>query len=315
MKSSVTRFERSEILKKKLGFKKWFRDWQLYVLLLPAVINLLLFNYIPMYGAQIAFRDFSIRKGIWGSDWVGLKHFISFINYPNFGLLLKNTLQIGLYGLLTFPCAVIFALMLNEAGNIKLKKTIQMISYMPYFLSTVVVCSLIRLLLNEQTGVVNKIIQFFGQEPVNFLSSRQLFDDVYTWSGVWQGLGFGAIIYIAALSNVSQELVEAACIDGANRLQIIRHVKIPEIMPTITIMLILNCGAILGVGHEKILLLQNPLNISRSQVISTYVYELGLISGQFSYSSAVGLFNMVVNVLMLLIVNAIAKKVSDVGIW
>lgn len=302
-------------MKKKSGFKKWFRDWQLYVLLLPAVINLLLFNYIPMYGAQIAFRDFSIRKGIWGSDWVGLKHFINFINYPNFGLLLKNTFQIGLYGLLTFPCAVIFALMLNEVGNVKLKKAVQMISYMPYFLSTVVLCSLIKLLMDERTGVVNKIIQFLGQEPVNFLTSRKLFDDVYTWSGVWQGLGFGAIIYIAALSNVSQELVEAACIDGANRLQIIRHVKIPEIIPTITIMLILSCGSILGVSHEKILLLQNPLNISSSQVISTYVYELGLVSGQFSYSSAVGLFNMLVNVLTLIIVNAIAKKISDVGIW
>ena len=302
-------------MKKKSGFKKWFRDWQLYVLLLPAVINLLLFNYIPMYGAQIAFRDFSIRKGIWGSDWVGLKHFFNFMDYPNFGLLLKNTFQIGLYGLLTFPCAVIFALMLNEVGNVKLKKAVQMISYMPYFLSTVVLCSLIKLLMDERTGVVNKIIQFLGMDPVNFLTSRNLFDDVYTWSGVWQGLGFGAIIYIAALSNVSQELVEAACIDGANRLQIIRHVKVPEIIPTITIMLILSCGAILGVGHEKILLLQNPLNISRSQVISTYVYELGLVSGQFSYSSAVGLFNMVVNVLTLIIVNAIAKKISDVGIW
>ena len=302
-------------MKKKSGFKKWFRDWQLYVLLLPAVINLLLFNYIPMYGAQIAFRDFSIRKGIWGSDWVGLKHFLNFIDYPNFGLLLKNTFQIGLYGLLTFPCAVIFALMLNEVGNVKLKKAVQMISYMPYFLSTVVLCSLIKLLMDERTGVVNKIIQFLGQEPVNFLTSRKLFDDVYTWSGVWQGLGFGAIIYIAALSNVSQELVEAACIDGANRLQIIRHVKVPEIIPTITIMLILSCGSILGVSHEKILLLQNPLNISSSQVISTYVYELGLVSGQFSYSSAVGLFNMVVNVLTLIIVNAIAKKISDVGIW
>ena len=302
-------------MKKKLGFKKYFRDWQLYVLLLPAVINLLLFNYIPMYGAQIAFRDFSIRKGIWGSDWVGLKHFLNFINYPNFGLLLKNTFQIGLYGLLTFPTAVIFALMLNEVGNVKVKKAVQMISYMPYFLSTVVLCSLIKLLMNERTGVVNKIIQFFGHDPVNFLTSRKLFDDVYTWSGVWQGLGFGAIIYIAALSNVSHELVEAACIDGANRIQVIRHVKVPQIIPTITIMLILSCGSILGVSHEKILLLQNPLNISNSQVISTYVYELGLISGQFSYSSAVGLFNMVVNVLTLIIVNAIAKKISDVGIW
>lgn len=307
----------NETCKTVIGKKiKWLlRDWQLYVLLLPAMIHLLIFSYQPMYGVQIAFRDFSAKLGIWGSKWVGLEHFERFLNYPNFKLLMKNTLGIGLYSLATFPCSIIFALMLNEVKNQKFKKSIQMISYIPHFLSTVVVCSMVTLFFNQKTGIVNLVIEAYGGQKIAFLEEAKYFADFYVWSGVWQGLGWGAIIYIAALSSVPEELVEAARMDGAKRLQIIRYVNIPHIMPTIIIMLIFACGGILGVGYEKILLLQNDLNISKSQVISTYTYEIGIRGGQYSYSSAIGLFNNIVNVLLLGIVNYIAKKFGETSIW
>jgi len=292
------------------------KEWQIYLLILPGFINLFIFSYMPMYGVQIAFRNFSPRKGIWGSTWVGLDYFQKFIKHPNFMLFMKNTLRIGLYSLATFPCAIIFALLLNEISAYpRLKKFIQMISYIPHFLSTVVVCALIILIFGLKSGLVNNVIEMLGGTRIDFMTVPQYFEDIYVWSGEWQGLGWGAIIYLAALSNVSPELVEAARIDGASRLQIIRHVNLPAIMPTITIMLIFACGGIVSVGSEKILLLQNALNLSRSQVISTYVYELGILGGQFSYSTAIGLFNNIINVIFLVITNKIAKKVSDVGIW
>lgn len=301
--------------RKKLTLKSIFHDWRLYVLLLPSLVYLFIFAYIPMYGVQIAFRDFSPRKGIWGSEWVGLEYFKRFIEYPNFKFLMMNTLRIGLYSLATFPCSIIFALMLNEVRSTKFKKSVQMISYIPHFLSTVVVCSMITLFFNQKTGVVNAIIEFLGGTRTDFLTKASYFEDIYVWSGVWQGLGFGAIIYIAALASVPMEQIEAARIDGATRLQIIWHVNIPYILPTIIIMLIFSCGGILGVGFEKILLLQNDLNLSRSQVISTYVYEIGIRGGQFSYSSAIGLFNTIVNVTILAIVNEIAKRFGETSIW
>ncbi len=283
--------------------------------MLPSLVYLFIFAYIPMYGVQIAFRDFSPRKGIWGSEWVGLEYFKRFIEYPNFKFLMMNTLRIGLYSLATFPCPIIFALMLNEVRSSKFKKSVQMISYIPHFLSTVVVCSMVTLFFNQKTGVVNAIIEFLGGTRTDFLTKASYFEDIYVWSGVWQGLGFGAIIYIAALASVPMEQIEAARIDGATRLQIIWHVNIPYILPTIIIMLIFSCGGILGVGFEKILLLQNDLNLSRSQVISTYVYEIGIRGGQFSYSSAIGLFNTIINVTILAIVNEIARRFGETSIW
>lgn len=283
--------------------------------MLPSLVYLFIFAYIPMYGVQIAFRDFSPRKGIWGSEWVGLEYFKRFIEYPNFKFLMMNTLRIGLYSLATFPCSIIFALMLNEVRSTKFKKSVQMISYIPHFLSTVVVCSMVTLFFNQKTGVVNAIIEFLGGTRTDFLTKASYFEDIYVWSGVWQGLGFGAIIYIAALASVPMEQIEAARIDGATRLQIIWHVNIPYILPTIIIMLIFSCGGILGVGFEKILLLQNDLNLSRSQVISTYVYEIGIRGGQFSYSSAIGLFNTIINVTILAIVNEIARRFGETSIW
>lgn len=293
----------------------WFSDWQLYVLLLPAVVYIFIFNYMPMYGVQIAFKDFRTGLGIWGSEWVGFKHFIRFIRFPNFWLIVANTARIGLYSFATFPCSVILALLINEITNLRFKKTVQMVTYAPYFLSTVVICSMLILFLDKDTGLFNNIRAFFGADRVEFLTTAGCFEDIYVWSGVWQGVGWGTIIYLAALSGVSPELVEAARVDGANRLQIIAHVNLPSIMPTVVIMLILSCGDILSVGFEKVYLLQTPLNLSRSQVIATYVYDIGLRSSQFSYAAAIGLFNTVINVLILVLVNAVAKRMSDISIW
>lgn len=287
----------------------------LYVLMLPAMIYLVLFNYVPMYGVQIAFKDFSNKAGILGSPFVGLKHFIKFINYPNFGLLMKNTFIIGAYTIATFPCAVIFALLLNEVRNAKFKKAVQMISYMPHFLSTVVVCSMVSLFFHPNQGVVNMVIEHLGGVSQDFLTIPEYFADIYVWSGVWQEIGWKSIIYMSALAGVSEELVEAARVDGAGRLRVIWHVYIPGILPTIVIMLILSCGNVLSVGFEKVFLLQNSLNLSASQTISTYVYEIGLRGGQFSYSTAIGLFNNIVTIILLSIVNRTAKKLSGSGIW
>lgn len=312
MKSART--TASDLRIKQKGVSKWTRYWPLYFLILPAMIYIFIFNYMPMYGIVIAFKDYRPRMGILGSPWVGFKHFKRFITYPNFDVIILNTLRIGVYSLCTFPCSVIFALMLNEVHNAKFKKTVQMISYMPYFLSTVVVCSMITLFFNGKTGVINSIIEALGGERCDFLTVAKYFEDIYVWSGVWQGLGWGAIIYISALSGVPSELIEAARVDGAGRLRIIWNINIPWISPTIIIMLIMSCGGVLSVGFEKTFLLQNSLNLSRSQVISTYVYDVGLTSAQFSYSAAVGLFNTIVNVLLLGTVNVISKKASNISI-
>lgn len=295
---------------------KWLAEsWQLYVLILPAIIYVFLMNYMPLAGVQIAFKNYRTSAGIWGSSWVGFKYFQQFINYPNFDLIIMNTVRISVYSLLTFPCAVIFALLLNEIRNTKIKKSIQMVTYAPHFLSTVVVCSMVLLFLRKDTGVINKLIEAMGGERQEFINIAPWFEDIYVWSGVWQNLGWNSIIYLSALSGVSPDLVEAARIDGASRTGIIRHINIPCIAPTIIIMLIMSCGNILSVGFEKTFLLQKSLNLSRSQIISTYVYEVGLKNSQYSYSAAIGLFNTVVNFAILMVVNTIARKVSDISIW
>lgn len=294
--------------------KTFKANWTLYLLVLPAFIYLFLFNYMPMYGVQIAFRNFRPVKGITGSDWVGFKHFIKFFNFPNFWRLMSNTLTISLWSLATFPLAVILALMINEVQNSAFKRTVQMITYMPHFISVVVVCALIRLMFARGTGVVNTLITTLGGQRIDFIQTPKYFVWLYVGSGVWQNIGWNAIIFLSALSAVSPEHVEAARIDGANRLQINWHVYIPTILPTVIIMLIMRCGSVLSVGYEKIFLMQNPLNLDISQVISTYVYDLGIVKGQYSYSSAIGLFNNVINVTMLLIVNWIAKKFSSISI-
>ena len=295
---------------------KLFKNkWQLYLLLIPALIYIGIFAYAPMYGIQIAFKNYRTDLGIWGSPWVGLDNFVRFVNYPDFWRMVRNTLWINLHNLSVFPCAVIFALLLNELTSTAYKKTVQMITYLPHFFSTVVVCGLIILFLDRSSGVVNRILELVGLERVAFLSEPKLFSSIYVWSGVWTNLGWNSIMYIAALSNVSTELVEAARIDGANRLHIIWYVNLPTILPTIVTMFILSCGSMMSLGFEKIYLLQNTLNFSASNVISTYTYEIGLIGGQFSYSAAIGLFNNAVNLIMLIIVNTVSKKLSGTGIW
>ena len=296
-------------------WKNLKRSWQLYLLILPAVAAVFIFNYIPMYGVQIAFKDFRSSLGIWGSEWVGLKHFIRFLTFPDFWNILKNTISISLYSLATFPCAVILALLINEISNVAFKKTVQMITYAPHFISTVVVCSMVILFTNRSNGLFNNIRAAMGAERVDFMTIPGLFSSIYVWSGVWQGVGWGTIIYLATLAGISPELHEAARIDGASRFQIIWHINVPGILPTVITMLILNTGSLLSVGFEKIFLLQNSLNLSASRVISTYVYEIGIQGGQFSYSAAIGLFNNVVNILFIATVNQISKKVTQISLW
>lgn len=289
------------------------RYWQLYLLLLPAFVYLLIFRYGPMYGILMAFENFKPKQGILGSEWVGLEHFVRFFNYPEFWTLIKNTLAISLYSLCTFPCAIILALLFNEIRGAKFKKTVQMVTYAPYFLSTVVLCSLVILMVGRD-GPLGHLYAMITGNSVDLLTIPEYFSSIYVWSGVWQSTGWGTIIYLAALSGVSEDLVEAAGIDGASRVKIMWHVHIPGIMPTIVIMFIMQVGHILTVGFEKIFLLQNDLNLSASNVLSTYTYQIGLIGGQFSYSTAIGLFNNLANLIMLLLANRITKKISGMGL-
>lgn len=299
----------------KHRFKRVLSSWQLYALLLPGIAYLFVFDYIPMYGVQIAFKDFRGSLGIWDSPWVGMEHFIRFIKFPKFWAYLRNTFLISLYSISTFPIGVIFALMLNELRNQKFKKTVQLLTYAPHFISIVVVCGMVILFFNKSYGIVNAGLEALGLERIDFLTEPRYFRTLYVWSGVWQSLGWSTIIYLAALAGVSSEHVEAAYIDGASRFQIVRYINIPTIMPTISILFILNFGGVLSVGFEKIFLLQNALNLSVSQVISTYIYEVGLISAQYSYSSAIGLFNTVINLTFLIVVNFVVSRVTETSLW
>lgn len=288
------------------------RNWELYLLVAVPLAYLIIFKYIPMWGVQIAFRDYKPGLGILGSEWVGLKHFERFISNYKFKDILWNTISISLYDLCTFPLPIILALLLNYVKHARFKKTVQMVSYAPHFITTVVMVGIIIQFLDARNGVVNRIIQVFGGEAMNFMAYEEYFKHIYIWTGVWQGIGYASIIYISALSGVSPELHEAAVIDGANILQRIWHVDLPGILPTVTIMLIMRCGSILSVGHEKIFLMQNSLNAGVSEVISTYVYKQGIASAlpQYSYSAAIGLFISLINVVILLIVNKVTDKLS-----
>ncbi|MBO0991819.1 ABC transporter permease [Bacillus sp. SD088] len=295
--------------------KNFLKSWQLYTFLLPALTFFIIFHYIPMYGVQIAFKDFFATMGINGSPWVGFEHFERFFNSYYFWRLLKNTLIISLYQLCLFPLPVIFALMLNELRNGAFKKWTQTLTYAPHFISVVVVVGMIIAFLDPTTGIVNHLIETLGGSSVQFLTSPDWFRHIYVWSGEWQGLGWGSIIYLAALAGVNPELLEAAKVDGATRLQRIIHINIPAILPTIVILFILNIGKFMSVGFEKVLLLQNSLNSETSDIIQTFVYETGLLEGQYSFAAAVGLFDSVINIILLVTVNQIAKKVSDNSLW
>lgn len=292
-------------------------NWELYLLIAIPMAYLIIFKYIPMWGVQIAFKNYKPGLGITGSEWVGLEHFRKFFTNYKFKEIMWNTIAISLYSLATFPIPIIFALLLNYARNQHFKKITQMVTYAPHFISTVVMVGIIVQFFDARSGVINQVIQLFGGSATNFLGYKEYFRHIYTWTGVWQGLGYGSIIYIAALSGVSSELHEAAIVDGASIPQRIWHVDLPSILPTITIMLILQCGSILSVGYEKIYLMQNSLNLGTSEIISTYVYKQGIASSipQYSYSTAVGLFVSIVNVVMLLIVNKITDKLSGSSLF
>lgn len=299
-----------------LARQSLLRHWQLYLILLPPLLYFLIFKYIPMANAVIAFKEYNVLQGIWGSPWVGLKYFELFFKNPVFWSLLKNTLGLSLYALLAgFPIPIILAICLNEIKDGFFKRTVQMVTYAPYFISTVVMVSMIILMLAPRLGVVNQIIRAFGGEPVNFLGRPDLFASIYVWSGVWQYSGYSAIVYLAALAGVDPQLYEAAKMDGASRLQKIFYIDLPGIMPVIVIILILNVGSLLGIGFEKVYLMQNPLNLGTSEIIATYVYKVGLLNANYSFATAVGLFNSVINMALLVVVNAFAKRVSETSLW
>ncbi|WP_184247324.1 ABC transporter permease [Gracilibacillus halotolerans] len=296
--------------------KAFKRHWQLYLLVIPPVLYFLIFKYIPMANAVIAFKDYNVVQGIWGSEWAGLKYFKLFFENPSFWPLVKNTLVLSLYTLLVgFPIPIILALLLNEIRQGIFKRSVQMVTYAPYFISTVVIVSMLTLILSPRLGIVNDVLAIFGLESINFLGEPGMFRSVYVWSDVWQHTGYNAIIYIAALAGVNPELYEAAKVDGASRLQKILHIDIPSIMPVMVIILILNVGNIMAIGFEKVYLLQNPLNLATSEIIATYVYKVGLLNANFSFATAVGLFNSVINLILLLSVNTIAKRISNNSLW
>jgi len=295
---------------------KILKNYELYLFLLPAVIYYLVFAYGPLYGLQIAFKDFNGSLGIWGSKWVGLKHFRNFFDSYYFGLLIKNTLAISIYSILAgFPIPIIVALMLNEVKNAKYKKFVQTVIYAPHFISTVVLVGIIIVLLSPTYGLVNLALKGLGFESKSFMTDPDAFRHIYVWSDIWQNAGWNSIIYIAALSSIDTSIYEAATIDGANRLQRVWYINIPSIVPTMLILLILNTGSIMNVGFEKIFLMQNDLNSTTSDVISTYIYRRGLLNADYSFSTAVGLFNNVINFILLIAVNAITRKFSETSLF
>lgn len=292
------------------------QDGGLYLLLLPAVLYALIFLYGPMGGVLIAFKDYSPTKGIFGSPWVGFKYFNRFLNAYNFSQIFFNTLWLSVYSLVAqFPIPIIFALLLNQMRHRRYKKIVQTVSYAPHFISMVVMVGILNVFLSPSTGLVNALIKGFGGEAVYFLGRADLFRSVYVWSGVWQDTGRSAIIYIAALAGIEQELHEAAMVDGASKLQRTLYIDIPGIMPTAIIMLILNLGRIMSVGFEKAFLMQNTLNITRSEIISTYVYKVGLQNAQFSLSTAIGLFNSIISCILVYTVNSVARRVGETSLW
>lgn len=301
--------------KKTSPVKRILKHWQLYLLILPPLALLIIFKYVPMYGVQIAFRDYNPAVGIFSSRWIGLENFTSFFQSFEFSRLLVNTITISFYSILAgFPIPIILAISLNEAKNRFFSKTVQMITYAPYFLSTVVMVAILNQFLSK-VGLLNNLLNLLHLPAVDLMGYPWLFKSVYVWSGVWQTAGFNAVIYIAVLSGINQELYDAARIDGASSLQRIINIDVPSIMPTATILLILSSAQILNVGFEKIFLMQNPLNLSVSDVISTYVYRIGLLNAQYSYSAAIGLFNSVVSMLLLAAVNQVSRKFSETSLW
>ena len=291
------------------------RNYQAYLMALPSIVLVFIFCYIPMYGILMAFQNYRPQTGVLGSEWVGLAHFVDFFKSPHSLKVLRNTLMISLYGLVAgFPCPIILAFLLNEVRCRAFKRTVQTISYMPYFISIVVVCGMLKSFL-AYDGVFNEVIKLLGGEPLSFLSNPMLFPSVIVLSDIWQDVGWSSIIYLAALTSIDSTLYEAAEIDGCGRLRRMWHVTLPGIAPTITVLMILNIGGLLAANSEKILLLYSPLVYETGDVIGTFIYRRGLKGGDFSYSTAVGLFQTVVNFILLIIANWISQKTTENSLW
>ncbi len=316
---------RNDLLGPSRRSKKWRSsrrnariNWELYAIIAVPVIWLLIFHYYPMYGVQIAFRKFTVSKGILGSPYVGLQYFEKFVKSYNFKRVVSNTLSISIYDLIMgFPFPIILALLLNNCLRPRYKKFVQIVTYMPYFISTVVMVGIIIQFLSPKVGVVNYAIKALGGNEIDFMGRPEYFKHIYVWSNIWQGTGWSAIIYLSALASIDPGLHEAALVDGANRFKRMWHIDLPGILPTITIMLTLRMGSIMSVGFEKAFLMQNNLNLSTSEIISTYVYKVGLASAapDYSYSAAIGLFNSVINLVLIATVNRINARINEISLW
>jgi multiple sugar transport system permease protein/putative aldouronate transport system permease protein len=290
--------------------------WQFWLIIALPLAYIIIFCYVPMGGILMAFKDYSPRRGIWQSPWVGLKWFKQFLTTPSGLTVILNTLRLGFYSLIAgFPIPILLAVALNEIRSLRFKKMVQMFTYAPYFISVVVMVGMLMQLTDLRIGIFNRLITALGGAPVNFFGEARIFPHLYVWSGIWQTMGYSSIIYIAALAGVSRETQEAAVVDGASRLQRIWHVDLPAIRPTIVILLIFNCGSIMSIGFEKAYLMQNPINMATAEVISTFVYKVGLQNGNYSFSTAVGLFNSIVGFILMLTVNQISKKLTDTSVW
>lgn len=316
MKSELAQHNSNKITRLVFSVRGcWTKYRALYIMFIPVAVYYIMFHYKPMYGALMAFQNYNPVQGIWNSEWVGFENFIEFFTDHYFGRLIRNTLTIS-FSLIVFgfPAPILLALLMNEIGKKQFKKAVQTISYLPHFISTVVVCGLIKSFTSD-TGAINDVVAFFGGERVSLLNHAKNFVPIYIISDIWQSMGWGSIIYLAALSGISEELYEASYIDGANRFKQTIHVTIPGILPTIVIMFILRVGNILNVGYEKIILLYNPMTLKTADVISTYVYRKGLLELDWSYSTAVGLFNSIINFIFLIAANHISKRATETSLW
>lgn len=299
--------------------KTWIQiknSWQLYVFLLPAILFILIYRYGPMYGLQLAFKDFNIKEGILGSPWIGLKHFIRFFSYYRFREIFFNTIILASYKLIAgFPLPIILALCLNELRSLKMKKFIQTVTYAPYFISVVVIVGMTMQLFSPHYGILASFIKLITGKTVDIMSNPANFRHIFVWTDIWQLTGYQAILYIAALSSIPPALHEAALMDGASKFQRILHIDIPSILPTATILLILEVGRIMDISFEKVILLQNSLNLRASEVLTTYIYKVGIIEGYFDFATAGTLFNSLVNFALIITVNSIARKMGETSLW
>ena len=321
-KSGTTKFRQrrlKSVQQKPLGLrakKALRRDWQLLLLCVLPFLYFLIFHYLPMYGVQIAFKNFQASKGIWGSEWVGFEYFKRFFTSYQFWPLIKNTLSLSFAQLIFgFPIPIILAILLNQMKNKRFKKLVQTVTYCPHFISIVVLTGMLYIFLSPRSGLINNLVTLFGGETKHYLGDPNWFSTIFVSSGIWQNAGWSAIIYIAALAGISPDLYEAAQIDGASKWQIVRHIDLPGILPTATMMLILEVGKIMNIGFQKAYLMQNGLNITASEIIPTYIYKIGMVDSQYSYSAAISLFNNIINIILLVAVNKIAQKTSDNSLW